>query len=92
MTQAGCKQNFRLDMGELVFDLALSAYLSSRVACRSLVSDVLNSTNGHRSEVEFVAATKAWVEKDLQISSNPEFQRNWDESMCKAFLQPIGKK
>ena len=57
-------------------DLALPVYLSSRVACRSLISDVFNNTNGHRSEVEFVAATKAWVEKDLQLPSNPEFKRN----------------
>ena len=56
--------------------LALTAYLSSRVACRSLISDVPNNTNGHRSEVEFIAATEAWVEKDLQIPSNPEFKLN----------------
>ena len=70
---------------------SLPAYLFSRVACRSLISDVLNNTNGHRSEVEFVAVTEAWVEKDLQLPSNPEFKRNWDESMCKAFNSQLEK-
>ena len=56
-----------------------------------MISDVLNNTNGHRSEVEFVAATEAWVEKDLQVSSNLEFQRNWDEPMCKAFYSQLEK-
>ena len=72
-------------------DLALPAYLTSRVACRSFISDVFNNSNGHRSEVEFVAAKKAWVEKDLRIPSNPEFQRNWDESMCEALYSQLGK-
>ena len=72
-------------------DLVLPAYLFSRVACCSLISDVFNNTNGHWSEVEFVAATEAWVEKDLQIPSNLEFQRNWDESMCKAFYSQLEK-
>ena len=57
------------------YDLALPAFFS-RVACRSLISDVFNNTKEHRSKVEFIAAMEAWVVEDLQIPSNPEIQRN----------------
>ena len=46
-------------------DLALPAFFFSRVACRSLISDILNKTYRHRSEVKFVATMEAWVEKNL---------------------------
>ena len=92
MTQAGCKQNLRLAIGELVFvhsPILHFQLISSRVACRPMISDVLNNTNEKRSEVDSVAATEAWVEKDLQLSSNPEFQRNWDQAMCEALYSQL---
>ena len=72
-------------------DFALPAYLFSRVACQSLISDVLHNTDGHWSEVELVAAIEAWFEKDLQILSNSKIQRNWDEYMYEALYSQLKK-
>ena len=69
-----------------VTDLALLAFLSSRVASNSLSNDILHQpTNAPEDNDEF----RAWRDRNFDLPSDSHKQINWDDIQCSSAVATL---
>ena len=67
-------------------DLALTAFLSSRAACNSLVNDILHQPTNTPEDNEEV---RTWLNRNLDLPSDSHKQRNWDDIQCSSAVATL---